>query len=173
EKRATLESRESRRTAALKKADALLSDMETIVQEGRRLRKQHFWKLRKSIDASFYLLPNLRTALAQYLRDKGWRVIECPSEADIAIAIDCTTSDIVITGDSDSLIHSSVHTIWKPLARGGYLVYDVPRLLQQLELSRTGLTVLGIVCRNDYTSNMKQMGLVTNYELIQSLEGGG
>jgi len=85
-------------------------------------------------------------ALTQYLWDKGWKVIKCPSEADITIAINCTTSNIVITGDSDSLIHSSVHTIWKPLARGSYLVYDVPRLLQQLELSRTGLTVLGIIC---------------------------
>jgi len=171
EKRATLESRESKRTAALKKADALLSDMETIVQEGRRIRKQHFRKLNKSINASFYLLSDLRKALAQYLQYKGWKVIECPSEADIAIAIDCTTNDIVITGDSDGLIHSTVHTIWRPLARGGYLVYSVPHLLQQLELSRTALTVLGIVCRNDYTSNMRQMGLVTNYKIIQSLDG--
>lgn len=171
EKRETQNAREARRATALVKADALLSEMELILSQEKRLRKQHFKKLHKSLDASFYLPSNLRTALARYLEGKGWTVIECVSEADIQIACDCTAYDIVLSGDSDSLIHSSIHTIWRPLSRGGYLEYNVPQLLQHLELSRIGLTVLGVVSRNDYTSNIKQMGLATNYNIIKSLEG--
>jgi len=169
EKRTTRDEREARRFTSLTNANTVLLEMEAILQSGGRLRKQHFRKLNKFINASFYLSTNLRIALARYLQEKGWRVVECPSEADIQIAIDCKADDIVISGDSDSLVHSSIKTIWRPLARGGYLEYNVPQLLEKLELSRTGLTVLGVVCKNDYTCNMKRMGLATNYEIVQSL----
>jgi 5'-3' exonuclease len=173
EKRATHGEREARRKSALAKAHTLLLEMESLLRQGKKLRKQQFQKLNKHINASFYLLPNLRATLAQYLEANGWTVVTCPSEADIQIALDCTAKDVVISADSDSLIHPSICTIWRPLARGGYLEYNVRRLLEQLELTRTGLTVLGIVCRNDYTTNMKRMGLHTNYDIIHSLEGNG
>jgi len=170
EKRTTRDGREARRTMSLTKANTLLLEMEAILRDGRSIKKQHFRKLQKLINASFYLSNNLRMALARYLEENGWTVVECPSEADIQIALDCKAHDVVISGDSDSLIHPSIKTIWRPLARGGYLEYNVPQLLDKLELSRTGLTVLGVVCKNDYTCNMKRMGLATNYEVIQSFQ---
>ncbi|KFH63191.1 hypothetical protein MVEG_11226 [Podila verticillata NRRL 6337] len=169
EKRHTQELREARRVHALERAEACMSDMEDIFGRGGRLRKSHFRKLIKHIDGSFYWSLDARRSLSQFLRDQGWNIVECPSEADIAIAKDCTANDIVISGDSDSLIYASIRTIWRPLARGGYLVYDVQVLLKQLEMSRAALTVLGIVCRNDYSSNITRMGVSTNYSIIQPL----
>lgn len=150
-----------------------MSDMENIFRRGGRLRKSHFRKLIKHIDGSFYWSRDARRSLSQFLHDQGWNVVECPSEADIAIAKDCTANDIVISGDSDSLVYASIRTIWRPLARGGYLVYDVQVLLKQLEMSRAALTVLGIVCRNDYSSNITRMGVTTNYSIIQPLDDAG
>ncbi|KAG0020648.1 hypothetical protein BGZ81_009264, partial [Podila clonocystis] len=141
--------------------------MEEIFRQGGRLRKPHFRKLLKHIDGSFYWSLDSRRSLAQFLQAQGWNIVECPSEADIMIAKDCTAKDVVISGDSDSLIYASIKTIWRPLARGRYLAYDVQMLLKQLEMSRAGLTVLGIVSRNDYSTNLTRMGVSTNYSIIQ------
>lgn len=170
-KRKTRDERESRRTSSLAKANTLLLEMEVHLQSGRKLRKQHFRKLSKFINGAFYLTANLRAELARHLRKEGWTVIECPSEADIQIALDCQAHDIVISADSDSLIHSSIKTIWWPARnRGTYLEYRVAELLEQLELSRTGLTALGIISKNDYACNVKRMGLKGNYSLIRTME---
>ncbi|KAG0051378.1 hypothetical protein BGZ83_003844 [Gryganskiella cystojenkinii] len=100
---------------------------------------------------------------------KKWMATECPYEADIQIAFHSKTDDIVMS--TNSLIHLSsfVKTIWKPLGRGGYLEYDIPRPIQPLDLSRASLTTLGLICRSDYTSNMKQIDLTG---ILQSLDGG-
>lgn len=173
EKHRTREFRDRKRADALAKAEASISSMEDIFRSGGRLRKPHFKKLAKHLNASFVWSMDSRRALAQLLQELGWSVVECASEADIAIASDCETHDVVISGDSDSLVYSSIETIWRPLGRGRYLVYDVPKLLKHLEISRTALTVLGIVCRNDYSSNISRLGVSTNFEIILSLEKDG
>ncbi|KAG0299834.1 hypothetical protein BGZ97_003517, partial [Linnemannia gamsii] len=170
EKRRTREFRDKKRADALAKAEASISDMESIFRSGGRLRKPHFRKLTKHLNASFIWSMDSRRALAQFLRGLGWSIVECVSEADIAIASDCGAHDVVVTGNSDSLIYSSIKTIWRPLGRGRYLVYDMPMLLKHLEISRTALTVLGIVCRNDYSSNLSRLGVSTNFKIILSLE---
>ncbi|KAF8923561.1 hypothetical protein BGZ47_004674, partial [Haplosporangium gracile] len=142
EKRRTREFRDRKRADALAKAEASISEMENIFRSGGRLRKPHFKKLAKHLHASFVWSMDSRRALAQLLQELGWSVVECVSEADTAIASDCGAHDIAISGDSDSLIYSSIETIWRPLKRGQYLVYDVPKLLKHLEISRTALTVL-------------------------------
>ncbi|KAF9119345.1 hypothetical protein BG015_006370 [Linnemannia schmuckeri] len=111
-----------------------------------------------------------RTSLAAYLINNGWNVIECPSEADIAIASDCQPSDIVVSGDSDMLIYDTVKTIWRPLSRGRFLVYKLAEVLGHLEISRAKLTALGIVSKNDYTSNLARLGVITNHKIVKSLE---
>ena len=167
EKHATQLVRTSKRHAALEKAGLCLDDMEATVQVGKKLKKQHHRKLAKFVDASFYFTQDFRRSLAHHLRDKGWAVIECPSEADIAIARDCTSIDVVLSADSDALIHPSVCTIWRP-QRTGYLAYDVARLLQDLGLSKTGLTTLGVVSRNDYTSNLPRLAC-TQISILSNL----
>ncbi|GJJ67737.1 hypothetical protein EMPS_00083 [Entomortierella parvispora] len=172
EKRNTREVRQTRCTAGLLNADASLQEMEQLHQQGKKLKKSHFRKLNKAFNAAFYFSAAQRSSLSRYLREKGWIVIDCPSEADVQIALDCKTDDVVVSCDSDSLIHeSSITTIWRPLARGEYLEYHIPSILEELDLSRVSLTALGIVCRNDYTSNLKQMGLATNYKILKDLEG--
>ncbi|KAK5823077.1 hypothetical protein F5H01DRAFT_129602 [Linnemannia elongata] len=170
EKRRTRDLRDMKRADALAKAEASINDMENIFRSGGRLRKPHFRKLAKHLNASFVWLMDSRRALAQFLQGLGWSVVECVSEADIAIASDCGAHDVVITGDSDSLVYSSIETIWRPLGRGRYLVYDMPTVLRHLEISRTALTVLGVVCRNDYSSNISRLGVSTNFKIILSLE---
>ncbi|KAF9898892.1 hypothetical protein EC991_010114, partial [Linnemannia zychae] len=170
EKRRTRESRDKKRADALSKAEASISGMEKIFRDGGRLRKTHFKKLLKHLNASFVWSMGSRKGLAQFLKELGWSVVECVSEADIAIATDCTAHDVVVTGDSDSLVYSSIETVWKPSGQGRYLVYEIPTLLKHLEISRTALTVLGVVCCNDYSSNLTRLGVSTNFKIIMFLE---
>lgn len=172
-KRRTCESRETRRSCALQKAQSSIVDMESRLRDKQKLRKHHFVKLSKCISAAFYWSLDSRRAFAQHMRHMGWNVVECPAEADTTIALDCQPNDVVVSADSDMLAYDSVCTIWRPLSRGKFLIYDVADVLQHLELSRVQLTVLCVVSKNDYVCNLELLGIVTNYRIVKSLEVTG
>ncbi|KAG0059220.1 hypothetical protein BGZ92_006987, partial [Podila epicladia] len=144
--------------------------MEETVHHQGKLRKQQFKTLNKAIVDSFYFSHEFRQALVQHLRANGWNVCGCRSESDTCIGANCKQDDIVITRDSDALIYSNSNTIWRPISRRRYLVYIIPQLLLQLQLSRTGLTTLGVVSQNDYGKGVHYMGVKSNFEVIQALE---
>ncbi|KAK3820509.1 MAG: hypothetical protein J3R72DRAFT_502378 [Linnemannia gamsii] len=170
EKNATNETRQSKRDKASTKGNKLLTDMEETLHNQGRLRKQQFKTVNKAIVDSFYFTHELRQALAKHLRASGWIVCECLAEADTCIGANCNKDDIVITRDSDALLYSNINTIWRPFGRDQYLVYHVSDLLRQLELSRAGLTTLGIVTQNDYGTGVHKMGLKGNFKVIRALE---
>lgn len=170
EKHATLKTREAKRDLALQKAQACISDMEARVSSQRKVRKRDFNKLFKNIRAAFYWSQESRSSLAHHLTNNGWNAVVCPSEADIAIAADCQPKDIVISGDSDMLIYDTVETVWRPLSRGRFLVYELAEVMVHLSISRAQLTTLGIVSKNDYSSNLTRLGISTNYKIVKSLE---
>ncbi|KAF9933842.1 hypothetical protein FBU30_004238 [Linnemannia zychae] len=170
EKQKTREFRDEKRRAALAKATTLISDMEDIFQRGGKLQITYFRKLAKHINASFMLSMDSRRALAHFLREHGWTVIECEPEADIAIARDCRDIDIVVSADSDILNYKSIKTIWRPMGRSGFRIYNVSKLLKCLEISRTAFTTLVVVCRNDYSLNVRRLGVSSNYKIILSLD---
>ncbi|KAF9083795.1 hypothetical protein BGX29_002902 [Mortierella sp. GBA35] len=170
EKRTTVKTRESKRALALQKALSCIDDVESRVEGGRRVRKSDIKKLSKNVRAAFYWSLDSRKSLALYLISKGWNVVECPSEADTAIATDCQPDDIVVSGDSDMLIYDTVNTVWRPMARCQFLEYRLTEILDHLGISRAQLTTLGIVSKNDYTSNITQLGISTNHKIVKSLE---
>ncbi|KAI7832859.1 hypothetical protein BC939DRAFT_9135 [Gamsiella multidivaricata] len=169
EKNATNEERQSKRTKALSKANKLLTNMEETLENNRKLRKQQFKTVNKAI-VDPYFNHDLRQALAQHLVTNGWNVCRCRSEADTRIESICQQQDIVITRDSDSLIYSNITTIWRPFGRNRYLVYNVPELLRHLQLSRAGLTTLGVVTQNDYGKGIHKLGVKANFMIILALE---
>ncbi|KAG0245514.1 hypothetical protein BG011_002768, partial [Mortierella polycephala] len=144
--------------------------MEARVGSQRKVRKRDFNKLFKNIRAAFYWSQESRNSLAHHLTNNGWNVVVCPSEADIAIADDCQPKDIVVSGDSDMLIYDTVETVWRPLSRGRFLVYELAAVMDHLSISRAQLTTLGIVSKNDYSSNLTRLGISANYKIVKSLE---
>jgi hypothetical protein len=105
--------------------------------------------------------------------NKGYAIILCSTEADVAIASDCHPSDLVMSSDSDLLIYPTIRTLWRPIARQSkFLVYEKNDLLSTLDLSQPQLTVFGIVSNNDYDQNIHNIGVKTNYSLVKSLEDG-
>jgi len=173
EKMLTHKHREETRSKALSAADASTAVLMDRVNGNLRVRKQHFLTISKLLRKAFYWSPEARRALAQHLRTKGWTVIECSTEADIKIACDCESGDVVISGDSDMLIHKNVRTIWRPISRRRFLVYEIPEVLAALGINRDQLTVLGLVSHNDYNRNIYGLGCAANFRIIKELDGGG
>ncbi|KAG0279679.1 hypothetical protein BGZ95_000557 [Linnemannia exigua] len=99
------------------------------IATGQRLRKRHFCDVRTGLASSFYWLKEHRTGFAQYMRGKGWTVIEAETEADVAIAVEAQADDIVISADSDMLAYETIKTLWRPVSGGQALVYSIPALL--------------------------------------------
>ena len=149
----TNQGREDKREKALEAADKYTTQLMARVAEKLRVRKQQFHKIRKHLDGSFYWSVASRQAFAQYCRSRGWTVIECTTEADIRIANDCGTHDVVISTDGDMPVYKTV-SIWRPISKRRFLQYKVSEMLDSLQITRTQLTALGIVSRNDYNHNM-------------------
>ncbi|KAF9290374.1 hypothetical protein BGZ88_007373, partial [Linnemannia elongata] len=151
EKRATALERERIRTKALDRTTKSLETLETRVATGSRLRKRHFSDVRSGLASSFYWSKEHRMGFAQYMRDKGWIVIEAETEADVAIAVEAQDDDIVISADSDMLAYETIKTLWRPVSGGQALVYSIPVLLQSLGITRTQLTALAVVSKTTTT----------------------
>lgn len=83
--------------------------------------KQQISKAFKHLNSAFYWTVEKRAALATYLRSHGWKVKECPMEADVDIVQDVQAGDVVLSRDSDFLVYHRVDTAWRPISKGKLL----------------------------------------------------
>ncbi|KAG0254785.1 hypothetical protein BG011_005518, partial [Mortierella polycephala] len=137
------------------------NEVDYLYHDQQELEKAIYWSL------------EARRSFTEYLRNKQWTVRESPTEADLAIATDCKPDDIIISRDSDMLVYGTILTIWRPISRRQCLVYDVPSVLATLNISKIRLTVLGVVSKNDYNSNIYSLRCITNFGTIKLLERDG
>ncbi|KAG0248688.1 hypothetical protein BG011_010015, partial [Mortierella polycephala] len=147
-----------------------ISALEDRVVKKLRVRKHHFLDVKKHLSSAFYWSLDARQAFAQYMRQNGWTMVECPTETETAIASDYKSGEVVISRDSDMPVYESINTIWRPISRGLFLVYDVPDVLRTLNINRSQLTVPGVVSRNDYNRNIYSLGSATNFSIIKTLQ---
>jgi len=174
EKESTHAQREATRVESGERAQVLLDDLQQKIEDRRSVRKQDFKQVGSMISKTFYWSLDSRNAFAAYLTQQGWsHVIQATTEADLAIARDCQPGDVVVTRDSDLLIYPSVTRVYRAISRNKYLEYDVQDLSVALGMSRVQLTVLGVVSRNDYTSNIPSLGSKSNYKIVKSLSAQG
>jgi len=173
EKKVTSDRREERRLDALEKVNTNVQQFEARVKGGARVRKQNFVAIKAGLHNTFYWSLDSRMDLRRYLEAKGWTVVPCDTEADLEIARRVKEAEVVISGDSDLLAYQGVSRLWRPIARGQLLVYDVPTLLNSIGLTRSQLTALAVVSRNDYHRNIFSLGPATNFGIIKELKGKG
>ncbi|KAG9063007.1 hypothetical protein KI688_004607 [Linnemannia hyalina] len=161
-----------KRNTALAGAEDCIRNMEKSLEGGHSPCKPTFKKLMNKLRGAFYLGQDSRMVLVTYLRGQGWSLPEIASEADITIAHDFKPGDIVVSQDSDITAYENVETIW-PLSRRRFLKYEMGAVAKHhLQLSRVQLTVLYCVSKNDYTTNLNQMGVRTNYGTIKTITEG-
>ncbi|KAK5809455.1 hypothetical protein F5H01DRAFT_323713 [Linnemannia elongata] len=133
------------------------------------LADQKINEFEKQLSRAFQWNSEDRLSLIDYLRDHQWIVQLSPYEADVHIADDCAPGDIVISGDSDLIIHPTVTTIWRPISGSRFLEYIVDEVLAVLGIGRPQLVTLGVVSHNDYNKNIYGLGCATNYKIVKDL----
>ncbi|KAK3821501.1 MAG: hypothetical protein J3Q66DRAFT_333459 [Benniella sp.] len=171
EKEETHKARQQARSDAATEAEAALDKLQAQLDEKKTPRKQQHIAARKGIQKSFRFSSAGREALEQFLKEQGWDARVSSVEADVEIAKDCGPNDIVLTTDSDALVYGSINTVWRLMSRTKVLVYKTGEVCSQLELpSKAHLTALGIVCHNDYHSNVPGFGTATNRKMIKGID---
>lgn len=173
EKRATSIRRQEIRHKAAGQAALDLFRLEESVSAKQKMRKQAYWTAKKNLDKAFTWSSVAKQRLVEFLRSKGWSVVECEAEADVMIARQTNPGDVVISRDSDMMFYSKVETLWRPLSNNKILVYNIPDVLETLQIHRSQWVALGVVSKNDYTANITSLGMHSNYGIIKNLKGEG
>ncbi|KAF9536987.1 hypothetical protein EC957_009129 [Mortierella hygrophila] len=139
---------------------------EERLNDNLRVRKRHFIDVKAGLKSSFHWPLRSRQEFANYMRHRGWTVDVCETEADLAMAQDAQPDDIV-SKDSDMMAYQSVKTLWRPVSNNLILAYKLPDVLATLGITRTQLTALAVVSRNDYHKNIYSLGPAANFSIIK------
>ncbi|KAG0195923.1 hypothetical protein BGX28_000360, partial [Mortierella sp. GBA30] len=174
EKLSTQQQRQRARAKALEAADSHLQTLTETLANGGRIRKRHFSNIKKQLTNSFRWDSEARDSLVLFLRNRGWTVVQCATEADVAIAADAVQGDIILSGDSDLFIYKHVTVVWRPARDGGFLEYRKSDVLRALGFkSAEQLTALGVVSTNDYNHSVYGLGCETNYKILKDIDTSG
>ncbi|KAG0334604.1 hypothetical protein BG000_008191, partial [Podila horticola] len=126
-------------------------------------------KFRSNLQGAWYLSPEKRKELGNYLESKGWKVQHAKHEADVALGRDCRPNDIVVSTDSDMLAYDLIQTIARPFSGGRFMMYKKADIIRHMRLDTVyHLQALAVVSRNDYSSNIRSMGFANNVAIIRT-----
>jgi hypothetical protein len=176
EKDQTHANRHQSRQKALIKAAAAVSNLESRLAEKKRIRKLHIAGANKHLRQAFHWSLEDRMSFVEYMANKGYDIVLCPTESDVLIATECQPDDAVISCDSDMLFYKTVPVVWRPV--GSYksrrfVPFEKNAVLEALGLSSSmQLTTLAIVSGNDYVSNIPHLAIASNRKIINTIHGG-
>ncbi|KAF9921244.1 hypothetical protein BGZ67_000630, partial [Mortierella alpina] len=170
EKALTHASREKKRQDELDEVVEAISSFSVSIEEKRRVRKQLFYKINKGLKKAFSWTTAEKASFVAHLRGRGWRVVQSTTEADLEIALNYVPGDVVVSTDSDLLIYANILTVWRPISKDRFLVYQTPDILTTLAMTKSQFTAFGVVSANDYDRNIPSLGVATNYDLIKAVK---
>jgi hypothetical protein len=160
--------------ATEKNAKKLISHLESMdkkTNEGRRVSGSEIGNAFKLARNAFRLTERMKTIFKNQAEESGWSIYVCVGEADVTIGgMTLGEEDVVISGDSDLFFYPGVSRVLQPVKRGIYNLYVKSEMLQTLKLSSLQWQCLGIVSGNDYDNNVRGMGIVTNYTILQNIQ---
>jgi hypothetical protein len=141
--------------------------------KGQWTRKNVMRRIDKGLQEIHVLSHQDKVMLSAGLSTE-FQVCHCTTEADVCIGFQGTPSEqvVAISSDSDLLLYEGVSTFIRPLPhqRRQFGIYNSQEVLDTLELpSSNHLVLYGSVSNNDYTSNIKTLGLVRNLTLIKEI----
>ncbi|KAG0222030.1 hypothetical protein BGW42_006962, partial [Actinomortierella wolfii] len=174
EKQGTHADRDKARSEALIKADAAIFALESRLAKSQRIRKHHIKNANKYLQQAFHWPLEYRQSFVEYMSNKGYNIVLCPTEADVLIAAECQTHDAVVSCDSDMLFYRNIPVFWRPVGyykSRRFIKYEKSAILETLGLSPAQLTALAILSGNDYIKNIPYLAFETNLKLIKDFEG--
>ncbi|KAK3815285.1 MAG: hypothetical protein J3Q66DRAFT_389148 [Benniella sp.] len=90
----------------------------------------------------------------------------CEFESDVCMARTCGPTDIIMSGDSDAFVYSTIQNVAFATQNGerSYEMYKKYDILQTLDITSDQLSLLGIITQNDYNVHIQGMTTRRNYE---------
>ncbi|KAK3846965.1 MAG: hypothetical protein J3R72DRAFT_417278 [Linnemannia gamsii] len=110
---------------ALNNANKDVDQLIERVNNNQRIRKYHFVNINRNLTKTFRWDPVAKQSLIAYLSERGWDVVERPTEADTKIAEIYHPGDVVSSSDSGIPIYSSMSVVLRPISGGQFLVYKI------------------------------------------------
>ncbi|KAI7819816.1 hypothetical protein BC939DRAFT_505458 [Gamsiella multidivaricata] len=141
-------------------------EKEFTVQIRQEAREKTTKRCKESVDELQRRIDNN----LKYMQDEGWNIQRRETEADVVIARDCRSDDIVVSADSDMLAYPSVSTLWRPISKNLILIYKISDICEVLDVSRIQLTALAVASNNDYGKNIYSLGPATNFSIIKTIK---
>ncbi|KAF9959036.1 hypothetical protein BGZ72_010377 [Mortierella alpina] len=164
--------RQDKRDKARAKLDKNLSSMDARSRAGTWTSKAAISTINKCLSRMFVVPGATMYAVEDGLATTV-PVCRCAYEADLCIAtlVPHTPEAVAVSGDSDLLAFEGISTVLRPLPHNkGYEVYSKEVTLRALELpSEAHLSILATVSENDFSKNVKQLGLARNSEIIAKI----
>ncbi|KAF9536433.1 hypothetical protein EC957_010988, partial [Mortierella hygrophila] len=161
------------RQKALVKASTAISNLESRLAEKRRIRKLHIASANKHMRQAFHWSLEDRMSFVEYMANKGYDIVLCPTESDVLIATECQSDDAVISCDSDMVFYKTVPVVWRPVGlykSRRFVPFEKKAVLEALGLSSSmRLTTLAIVSGNDYVSNIPHLAIATNRKILNTI----
>lgn len=156
----------------LQKASKFIEKMQAFVKKSQKYTKIHkalnriFEKLKQQ---AFQMDRTDIDFLKHSLQSKGYQVVQADFEADIYIARNADPKSAVISADGDFYFHRNIHFFIK--ARFDYkttlILFEKTDILRVLGISKEQLLFLGITSGNDYSDNVKGIGINTILKALQ------
>lgn len=151
-----------------------LNNLQTKVSGSTRSTKQLFRTCKNN-----YRLPreSLDQDILPVLREQGWRIHQCPYQADTCLSRVCQDASdpddvVVVTSDSDLMVYEGIRHIMMSVGKTRELqLFDKTKLLNRLDLpSEQHLLLACIVTSNDYFKNLPYFGLLRNCDIIRDFD---
>ncbi|KAF8923554.1 hypothetical protein BGZ58_002807, partial [Dissophora ornata] len=164
-----------RRNAALERT---LTKLEQDTNKPNRKPSRSLLKRCKNA----YRTPRLimETEIFPGLTRLGWNLHRCLHQADTCLALVCQVSPdpsllIFITRDSDIIVYEGVQSITFPVGKSHELItVTKDSILRCLDLpSERHLLLACMVTSNDYVRNIPYFGLMSNCEIVRSMDLSG
>ncbi|KAF9572635.1 hypothetical protein EC968_009627 [Mortierella alpina] len=172
EKEKAHQERQDKRNKAKIKLEKSLNKMEERSRAGKWTSKAVVKTIEQCLKRMFVVPSATMHAVTNGLATVV-TVCHCMFEADMCIA-NLAPNDpeaVAVSGDSDLLGFEGIRTVLRPLPQNkGYGVYSKEATLKALELpSEAHLAILTTVSENDFSTNVKQLGLARNTEIIAKI----
>ncbi|KAF8930895.1 hypothetical protein BGZ47_000341, partial [Haplosporangium gracile] len=173
EKQETHTERDQTRQKALIKTDIALSNLESRLIARRRVRKHRLSCASKYLRQAFHWSLEHRPTFAEYISNKDYDIVLCPTEADVFIAAECQPQDGVLSCDNDMIFYCIILVLWRPV--GSYKsrrFIPCPKsiVLNTLVLPPTQLTAHAILSGNDYVSNIPHLAFETSLKITKGMK---
>ncbi|KAF9993493.1 hypothetical protein BGZ80_008129, partial [Entomortierella chlamydospora] len=166
--------RDEKRLQASKRLDILLPRMIARSNEGKWSSRSLIKEIKSNLRQLFTFSKKEKDAFETALKSKFPNVCRCKTEADLCIGIECTANAdcYVVSGDSDLLVYQNVEKVLRPIPKRHheFALYEKDDILDALDLpSATHLLLYGIISDNDYSKNVRNLGLSRNADIVAGI----